>query len=258
MVVDRGREALDVVVQDEDVQEVPALVEQDGDVPGGGHEREGRDRGRREDLAQPPPLARGEQVAAEHERGQEEPERALGECRQAGRSRGRDDREAPGDAGQAEAGEADRHRHRGREQHVHGRGAAVGEGQERRPGHEPGVEARRLPVEARAEEGGRPDQQQGGEHRGEPGRGFRLAEDGECGAREPVEERGLLEPRLALERGGHPLAGPVHLHRDPGVAGLVRPEERHRPEAEGEEGKDEGEEHRGRAGREAVRHHAES
>src|SRR5258708_4533851 len=40
-----------------------------------------------------------------------------------------------------------------------------------------------------------------------------------------VEERRLLNPRLAIEAGGDPIAGLGHVARDPGVARLVRPDE---------------------------------
>ena len=153
----------------------------------------------------------------------------------------------------AQGEQADRHRHRGGEQHVHGRGPGVGEGQERRPGHEPGVQARGRAVEAGAEEGGRPHEEEGGQHRGHARRGLRLAEHRERAPGQPVEERRLLEPGLALQRRPHPLAGPVHLDRHARVAGLVGAEEGNGPEAEGEEGQDEGEQDRRRAGRQAVR-----
>ena len=62
VVVDGRREPLDVVVEDEDVDEVAALVEEDRDVPGQGDERERGERGRREQLAQPAPPPRGGQT----------------------------------------------------------------------------------------------------------------------------------------------------------------------------------------------------
>ena len=130
---------------------------------------------------------------------------------------------------QAQRREADRQRDRGREQHVHRGGMAVGEGQQRRAGDEAGVQARGRAVEARAEERRRPDQQQRGEHRGQAGRGLGLAEQRVRHAGEPVVERRLLEPGLALERRRHPLAGALHLDRDARVAGLVGADERNVP-----------------------------
>ena len=259
MVVDGRREALDVVVQDEDVEEVTALVEEDRDVPRGGHDRGTRPiAAGRQELAEPAPLARGDEVPGEDQGRQQEAERALGERRQArGRGRGHD-REALRHAEHAKADEADRHRHRGGEQHVHRGGAAVDEGQERRAGHEPGVQAGGRPVEARSEEGRRPHEEKRRQHRGDPGRRLRLAEDREGAPGQPVEERRLLEPGLALERRRHPLARPVHLDRDARVAGLVRAEEGDRPQAKDQEGEDEGQEDRRRARREAQRHRSES
>jgi hypothetical protein len=204
-------------------REVPALVEEDRDVPGGGHA--GTARPGREHLAEPAPLAGDDEVPAEDQGRQQEAERALGECRQArGRGRGHD-RGAPRHVEDAEAGEADRHRHRGGEQHVHRGGAAVDEDQERRAGHEPGVQTGGRPVDARAEEGRRPHEEKRRHDRRDPGRGLRLPEEREGAPGEPVEERRLLEPGPALERGRHPLARAVHLDRDARVAGLVGPEE---------------------------------
>src|SRR3972149_4872591 len=94
-----------------------------------------------------------------------------------------------------------------------GRGAGGGAG-----GQPPRGAKERGPQER-----GRSHEEKGGEDGGEAGRRLRLAEEVEGGAREPVVERRLLEPGLALGRGGDPLARPMHLDRDPGVARLGRP-----------------------------------
>ena len=75
VVVDRGREALEVVVQQEDRDEALALVAEDRHVPGRRDDQEGEDRERAEELAEPAPLARREQEAA-HARGREAAGRA--------------------------------------------------------------------------------------------------------------------------------------------------------------------------------------
>ena len=118
-------------------------------------------------------------------------------------------------------------------------------------------DARGRAVEACAEEGGRPHEEESGQHRGHARRGLRLAEHRERAPGQPVKEGRLLEPGLALQRWPHPLAGAVHLDRHAGVPGLVGAEERNSPEAKDEEGENEGEQDRRRAGRQAVRHQAD-
>ena len=111
VVVDGRGEALDVVVEDEDVEEVPALVERGSRRTRGGHEREGQGRRRREDLPQPPPLAGGERGSRRGRgAGSSRPSGPLARvARPAAAARGHD-REAPGDAQHPEAREADRER----------------------------------------------------------------------------------------------------------------------------------------------------
>src|SRR5438093_505947 len=63
MVMDGGREALDVVAEQEDVHEGPALGPVDEDIPGRGYEKEEEDADGGEQPAQQAPLPRGQDVA---------------------------------------------------------------------------------------------------------------------------------------------------------------------------------------------------
>src|SRR5207249_10972139 len=102
MAVDRRREALQVVVEEEHVDEGPALIVPDERMPRPGPEEEEPDAGRGQDGARLPPLPCCRDVAGHDQAREDEAERALGEGGQGQEEPGRGHGEPAGDPEQAQ------------------------------------------------------------------------------------------------------------------------------------------------------------
>ncbi len=212
------RKPCKVLLEEKIVDELAAVPEGDGDVPGR-RDPQKHDDGNRPQQVAPPAAARPDQGRGQHERHQalrqdRQAEERSGRCQHAPvavrdppqrEQHGRRERRGHGQVGHADMAEAQ----------PGGGGRKNGRCEQR--GTLPEFAAKHPPVE---------EQEQNRDDRHRQARREIFTQPGAKPGRDhPVHERRLLEPRLAPEPGREPIARSGHLAADGGVARLIRPQQ---------------------------------
>ncbi len=229
-----GEEALEIVLDDEDAEEI-GVTACTKNVPGKSGEAERRKSGGMEEAEGVAPAFGEERPEKDGAAGKNDGRGAFGEDGEA-EEETEENESQPGcsrencgvfvareaqDNGGADHGDGEH----GAKRHVGGGGVREADhaNGRRKQKQQPAsgfraVEAQCKPCQHKRSEQGRDRARQ-------PRGGFAHAEELEAKCRAPVEERRLLKPRLSIEARGDPIGGLGHVARDPGVTRLVRPDE---------------------------------
>jgi hypothetical protein len=231
--------AREVVLHEELVQERVPVAHDDGRVPGRRHHQHKQRPPWHAESQKPRPTPPQHIVDDDHRTRNDNAHQPLRQQRCSDEEVEADEPRLPTraalDLGTVEARE--RARHGRRQQRVEARRAREDDEPQRRSRDGRAGDAEPAHIFPRLELGAarRPAREQHRQHaaegRAQPRRKLRHAEQPVRDLHQPVEQRGLLEPRVAAERGRHPVTAREHLSRHLRVPRLVRPQQRHRPEA---------------------------